>query len=166
MPLDANIQLLQFALTSSYHRDADKETTNQEKLCKALQNIPVRNKDTTLQGKRKWIGNTETENCKSARMCVHDKGDNSDTVNFKEKLCSHDVDVQSSQGEDIPYIVMVERENKDEEKETSVKHQTTDLCRSSLETCSSHSTATLFEKLVKSVLHPKVVEATVKELNQ
>jgi hypothetical protein len=180
LPLDTNIQLLGLALTSSCGKDAEKETSNQEKLCNALQNIPIRNKDTTLKRKRKLTGNGETDHWKSVRMCVHDKGDNSDTVvldkgdesdtaTVREKLCSNNVDIQSNPVPDTPYILIVERENKDGRRnsvDTEEKHESTDLCGSSMKTYPSHSTATLFDKLGKSMVHPNVIEAIIKELNQ
>ncbi|XP_061171813.1 HSPB1-associated protein 1 homolog isoform X2 [Saccostrea echinata] len=181
LPLDTNIQLLQLALTMKYGAE-EKDKNTQNMLCNALRNIPVRGNDRFYRKKRKFSENLETydkreaaKNLKSEQeeKCKLDRGDNL-KEDLNEELCSQDL--LTSSGHDFPYIVIVESKIKeDESKEikpskngkTDLKSKTpANLCKSFAERCKNETYSKVFERLVKSVLHPHVIQTILTQLNQ
>ncbi|XP_062592380.1 HSPB1-associated protein 1-like isoform X2 [Saccostrea cucullata] len=182
LSLDTNIQLLQLALTMKCGTDEEKVKNTRSMLCDALRDIPVRGSDRCYRKKRKLSENLETcdkggatKNLKYEKEenCKLDKGDNLN-ADLNEELCSQDL--QTTGGQDFPYIIILESKNKgDDNKETeesqnaktNLKSKTPgNMCKPFSERCKNETSSKVFEKLVKSVLHPQVIQTILTQLNQ
>lgn len=149
MSPDANLQLLQLAISLRHHK-TEEQKSSRKMLREAVKNLPIRDQTRLMNRKRKHshedVGNEYRKEPKVLSMETgvvnkHGKKDNSREEDSEEQSSSRDM--QCKTGVDGPYIVVVQSEVKDERDNNLVsdkKSFTSDKrkeCEQSLESDSS-----------------------------